>query len=401
MAVQKVSAAAKGHQAGKPDLLVTQETVEVLDRLLGADGSLVERWQYAAMEDTAIRIGLPAVGLTPVGPGTVSVGREVGATDRRELLGSGLTAAAVLAATGDVGAQLDQAQPPTMELADCRTTLATLDRNLWSRPPADLFPPAFEAWQTIETVLARRVHPGYTRQLVLLAGQLAASLSTVARFAGDAVLAARFAAIAERHADAVSDQLLTGRVAGIQTCVAFNDSQYDHAADVAASARPRAHAAQRARLSAYEAQAAAAAGDPHRAEQAIIEMRAAMPAAAAGPALTWNDAEEDLYTAIAYSHLPGQSRAAITHGMRAAAAFRDDKQGIGLAYVAVARGHLRRERPDLDAAAEAGLNAVAVLDECPNAVVADRIRLHLLIPLTRVARDEPAVRELASRVASI
>ncbi|WP_165938583.1 hypothetical protein [Parafrankia sp. BMG5.11] len=401
-----VRAAVLGTRGGKATSLPSRETVEALDRALAAQGELVALWRDAMMEDTAIRIGLqpPAGGLPPARSATVdSRAGEVRATDRRELfeLGGGFTAAAVFAATGDVGAQLDQAQPATMALADCRTALAHLEQNLWSLPPADLFPDAFEAWQTVETMLARRVHPGYTHQLVLLAGQLAAGLATVTRFGGNLAVAARFAALAERHAAAVDDPLLTGRVAGIQSCVAFNDGQYAQAADIAARARPRSHPAQRARLAAYEAQAAAANGDPQRADQAVGEMRAGMHAALAGPALTWNDAEEDLYTAITYSHIPDQGRLAITHGTRAAATFGNDLQGIGLAHVAVARGHLAGDRPAPAAAAEAGLHAVAVLGACPNAVVADRLRQHVLVPLTRIARDEPAVLELTGRIADV
>ncbi|ORT46891.1 hypothetical protein [Frankia sp. KB5] len=406
---QTVSAAVKGGQSGKPKLLPTKATVENLDAALRADGELLALWQDAVIEDTAIRIGRPTAGLLTVGQRTVVATRGVGATDRRQLFEGvgGLTAATVLATTSKVRDELDGARPKSFTVTELELQLADLQRDLWSVAPAVLFPPGFEAWQQVEDMLNRRVLLPAARRLTLLAGHFAAELSAVARFGGDDRLGRRFAEIAEEHAAAAADPLLIARVAGVQTWIAMEAGHWSFAADHAAQGRRSADRSQHARLAGYEAEAAAAAGDHVRAAEAIGVMRAGMGAALKGPVSgnlpgysppRWNGAEEDLYTALAAASTPGSGKIAIHHGTRAASEFVHDNQGVGLAHIAIARGHLDGDHPDPAAAAFAGIAALGAVVDSPNAVVEARARaLHRDLDRWDIAE----VDQFGARIAAI
>ncbi|WP_241882633.1 hypothetical protein [Frankia sp. KB5] len=387
----------------------SEATIVALDRGFRAGGGLFTAWVQARREDEEIRLArmatreFPGLGGLPPMPGrTVDATREVRPTDRRQLFEGmgGLTAAAVLAATSDVRDQLDGARPKSFTVTELELQLADLQRDLWSVAPAVLFPPAFEAWQQAEEMLNRRVLLPAARRLTLIAGNFSSRLATISRFGGDDRLGRRFADIAQEHATAAGDPLLTASLAQLQSWIAMDAGHWTVAADHAARGRQAGDPSAHARLAAYEAAAAAEAGDYVRASEAVSVMRSGMSAALKGPQV-WGDAEEDLYLAMAAAATPGASQKAIHHGTRSAEEFRPghDNQGIGLARIAVARGHLAGDHPAPDAAAVSGIAALDAVADSPNAVVEQRARaLHRqLSPWP----SEPLVQELGSRVAAV
>lgn len=396
-----VSAAMKGHQAGR-DALVTEATVKALDRALDAAGELTHLWKLALVEDVIYthEVPLHAVGgLLFGGERALWKAEEVVPTDRRRLFGlGGLTAASVLAVTGGVTEELGAARPNISTLARAETALEVLDRDMWAKDPAVLFEPAFEAWRDVEQMLAGRVQLPYIPRLTVLAGQLAAGLSSVCRAGGDDRLSREFIGIAEEHAAAVGEPLLRARVAGLHSCVAFNAGQWSLAADTAEKALLVALPGQKARLAAYGARAAAAAGYTVRAEQLIGTMRAGKRAALQGPG-TWNDGEEHVGFAEWAAKTPGAGRLAIEHGTAAVAAYTHDAVGTATAHVLVGHGHLDGDRPAPDAAAAAGLAALDATADVSNSTVHARVLglLHDLHPWP----TEPLVQELGRRVAAV
>ncbi|WP_261554851.1 hypothetical protein [Frankia tisae] len=321
-------------------------------------------------------------------------------TDRRLFGAGGLSAAAVLAFAGEVDAQLQTYRPRITDVADAETALADLERNRTTANPVGLFPPAYDAWKAVEDVLARRVHPAYVPKLTLLAGTLAAGLSTVASFAGDEKYGRIFAGIAEAHASAAGEPVLQARVAGIQSWQALDAGLALTAADIAAEGRRHADPADRARLAGYEAEAAAMAGLYDRADAALAEMQASMHAATAGhPAIEWGEANEHLFIALAATHTPGRASIAIAFGTRSVGAFDGPCQGQALAHLAVATEHLKAARPAPDSAAASAIAALEVVQAAPNAEVHDRARR--LASELEPWQSEPLVAELGRRVAAV
>lgn len=402
-----VSAALRGQQANRKDLLPGEAVVRRIDETLGARGELVTLWKTAKIEKEIHVLDVPFSvlgGLLPSSERTVDPTREVRSTDRRLFGVGGLSAAMVLAFAGDVDDQLQAHRPKITDVAGAETALADLERDRDAADPADLFPPAYDAWTAVEEILSRRVHPAYIPKLTLLAGTLAAGLSTVASFAGHERFGRVFAGIAEVHAHAAGEPALRARVAGIQSWQALDAGLALNAADIAAQGRQHADPADRARLAAYEAEAAAAAGLYNRAEEAITAMRDGMRdgmrAAATGrPAISWGEANEQLFTALTAAQTPGRAAEAISYGTSALTAFDRPCQGMALAHLAVASGHLRGSRPAPDTAAVSAVAALDVVNHAPNAEVHDRAR--------RIAtelspwRSDPLVQELDRRVAAV
>jgi hypothetical protein len=398
-----ISAGLRCHQSGRKDLLPTDAVVELLDQHLHANGELIGLWKAAVIEHTIHDLNVPFSaldGLLPEGWRTVDRTGEVRPTDRRLFNVGGLSAAAVLAFAGEVDEQLQAHRPRITEVADAETALADLERDRDAADPADLFPPAYEAWSTVEKILSRRVHPAYVPKLTLLAGTLAAGLSTVASFAGHERFGRVFAGIAEVHANAAGEPALQARVAGIQSWQALDAGLALNAADIAARGRRIADPADRARLAAYEAEAAAAAGLYGRAEEAVAAMREGARAAAAGtPAIAWGEANEHLFVALTAAQIPGRAADAVASGEIAAAGFERPCQGMALAHLAVASGRLRGSQPDPAAAAAATIAALDVVSAAPNAEVHDRARRLAaeMVPWQR----ESLVAELSRRVAAV
>ncbi|ABW12921.1 conserved hypothetical protein [Parafrankia sp. EAN1pec] len=404
---QALSAAAQGHQPGGREWRIPSDSVIIaLDRGLRADGSLFERWVQVKREDEEIRLGriaakaFPAMDGLPPPPGqTVDRAGEARTTDRRLFGVGGLSVAAVLAFAGDVDDQLQSHRPKITDVADAETALANLERDRDAADPADLFPPAYEAWTAVEGILPRRVHPAYVPKLTLLAGTLAAGLSTVASFAGHERFGRVFAGIAEVHANAAGEPALRARVAGIQSWQALDAGLALDAADIAARGRQHADPADRARLAAYEAEAAAA-GLYSRADEAVAAMRTSMRAAATGrPAIAWGDANEQLFTALTAAQTPGRATVAITLGTRAAESFDRPCQGMALAHLAVATGYVRKDRPAPDVAAASAVAALDIVEHAPNAEVHDRAR-RLATELSAWS-SESLVQELDQRTAAL
>ncbi|WP_248822316.1 hypothetical protein [Frankia sp. AgB32] len=286
-------------------------------------------------------------------------------------------------------------------MTELELQLAELQRDRWSVAPAVLFPPAFAGWQQVETMLNRRVLLPTARRLTLMAGHFAVELSTVARFGGDDRLGRRFADIAEEHAIAARDARLTGDVAGLQAWIAMDAGQWSVAADHAALGRASADRSQHARLAGYEAAAAAEAGDHQRAAEATIVMRATKAAGRLNPK-PWGDSDEALYIALTSAATPGAGGIAIRHGEQAATAFATARahQGVGLARLSMARGHLGGDHPEPDAAAATAIEALDAVAASPNAPVhlrASRLYQEQLAPWSR----EPLVQELGRRLTAV
>ncbi|OHV23949.1 hypothetical protein BBK14_23480 [Parafrankia soli] len=407
VARQALSAAARGHQPGGREWLIPSDTVAIaLDQGLRADGTLFGLWVQVRREDEEIRLAriaakaFPGMGGLPPLLGRTVEAREVRPTDRRLFGVEGLSAAAVLAFADGVDDQLRTHHPKITDVAGAETALADLERDRDAADPADLFPPAYDAWVTVETILSKRVHPKYIPKLTSLAGTLAAGLSTVASFADNDSIGRVFAGIAEVHANAAGEPALLARVAGIQSWQALEANLPLNAADIAAQARLRADPADRARLAAYEAEAAAVAGLYGRAENAITTMREGRSASIAGrPAIPWGTANEDLFVALTAAQTPGRATVAVIHGTRAVEAFERPCQGMALAHLATAAGHLRGDRPTPDNAAAAAIAALDVVRHAPNAEVHGRARR--LASELSAWESEPLVRELNARVATV
>ncbi|SNQ51537.1 conserved hypothetical protein [Frankia canadensis] len=393
-----VGAALRCEQHGKPHNLPTREIVAALDQALGADGVLICLWQDAVMEHTGIEIKLYGGGRPDIPWRTVDVEEGVGPTNRRELFeAGGLTAASVLAVTSGVTEQLSNAKPNISKVAAAEDALATLDRDMWAVHPAELIAPAFVAYRDVEGMLGGRLKARYVHRLTLLAGQLAAGLSTVCRYGGEDRLAREFIGLAEEHADDVQEPALIARVAGLHSCIAFNASQWGLAAETAARALAVGEPEQRARFAGYTARANAAAGCRSRAAEALEIMKASKRDAVARG--VWDDAEEHLGIAEWAAHTPGEGRTAIRHGELAAETAVHDTMGVALAHMLIGYGHLDGERAAPDAAAQEALAALDTVRAVPNATVTARVQtLHRR--LARWPRD-PLVQELGRRVAAV
>ncbi len=400
-----VSATLRGFQSGRRDLLPTERLVRQLDDVMGVSGQLVDAWRAAALAQAIAALNIPVSalpGLLPAEWRTVDRTGEVGSMDanRRMVLG-GISSAAVLAAVGAVDDEFRQATPGVVDLATAESALATLERDRNSVDPGILFPPGFEAWRGVEAILGRRVRLEVIPHLARLAGQLAAGLATVASFSGDDGTARAFAALAEKHAITAQVPILTARVAGLRSWMALDAGMPDMAADLAARGRQQSDPADHARLAAYEAEAASAAGDYRRAARAMQEMRAGQAVAERGPAaLPWTPHEAEIYEAVVAGHTPGRGSDAIRHGEAALQCPTGCPcQGVALAQIAIGRGRLDGDHPRPDAAAAAALAALEVDTMAPNASTRlEARRLHRrLAPWPR----EPLVQELGQRLAAV
>ncbi|MCK9898031.1 hypothetical protein [Frankia sp. AgB32] len=393
-----VGAALRCEQHGKPHALPARDMIAALDEALGADGVLYRLWQDAVMEHTGIEIKLYGGGRPDMPWRTVDLEGEVGPTNRRELFeAGGLTAASVLAVTSGVTEQLSNAKPNISKVASADDALATLDRDMWAVHPAELIAPAFAAYRDVEEMLGTRLKARYVRRLTLLAGQLAAGLSTVCRYGGEDRLAREFIGLAEEHADDVQEPALIARVAGLHSCIAFGANQWGLAAETADRALSVGESHQRARFAGYAARANAAAGYRGRAAEAIETMTRNKAAAVARG--VWDDAEEHLGIAEWAAHTPGEGRTAIRHGGLAAETAVHDVVGVAIAHILVGRGHLDGERPDPETAAQEGITALAAVAVVPNATVRARVqKLHQqLAPWSQ----EPLVVEFGQRLAAV
>lgn len=273
---QKVSAAAKGHQAGKSELLVTQDTVAVLDRALHADGRLLDLWRAAAVEDHVARIGASSLGIT-IGTGgdqdpprpTVEPRGEVNQTDRRQFVELGALSA--LAAS-------------TQQRMDAAVTFTTLDeleadadeiaRVYGSAPHASLLPEVGSRWRQIRAVLDGPVAPEARPRVTTLGGQFTYFLGRLAFNANDMRSARRFAGLAARYADEVGDPVLILSIAALRSSVAYWRQEYGKALNALRAVGHLSDPYMDARIAAYEARTYAALGDAVAARAALDRMEA-------------------------------------------------------------------------------------------------------------------------------
>ena len=353
------SAAAKGREV--PSVELTAE----LDDALDADGELLALRDLAADERTARRRARHGNDDT----------KEVRPTDRRQLIttSAAFSFSTVLASAADRSRAIAAATSDPLTLSELEYEYSEIHRLIHSTDPTALLPRVHTAWDQVETLLDGRVAPRTAVRLTVLAGQYASKIGFLGRFMGSEHLARRFAVVAGQHADATADPGLLGTVAALDTWIAMDAGQWSAAADAAARGRHATSPGLTARLAAYEAVAASAAGLTHQADEALAAMHASMSTATTGTT-AWNDAEEDLYTALAAVHLPGQATLAITHGTRAARTFIDDNQGVGLAHCAVAQAHLATDNPRPDEAAAAAIAALDAVADSPNADVERRVQ---------------------------
>ncbi len=402
------TAAVRGHQSGKEHLLPTRETVEHLDRALGADGELLTLWQDASIEDHAIGIGAPprattaaATGRAPEQAATVEHGEEVSPTRRRDALRSGLAlgsaavAAALaerIAAADSRPASLDQYEAEIHQIA--RTYRTTSHVKLAER----LEP----AWLSTERLLDTRVSSKVRSRLTWIAGWQAFYLGTLGFDTDNDQAAREFLALASQHATDTGDRLLAGSAAAMRSTVAYFNAAYDTAADIAHEAGQEAHPYSQPILAGCEARSAALAGRPDDAQTALARMQDHVWDSGVLPGPNPGDeAFAHAFLAVTLSHL-GHGQTAESHvrtGLDLELANGPDNYvQISGNWTVLGMTFLHRAHPDPEQAAAAAREALLVLDTTPTRGAIQRAG-DMLRQMTSRWPELPAVRDLGDVVA--
>ncbi|KPM53152.1 hypothetical protein ACG83_27735 [Frankia sp. R43] len=367
-----------------------------------ADGELLALWQSAVMEDTAIRIRLPipADGLPPTAGITVEPHRpeEVRATDRRDVLRLGVAAptmAAALALAENASHALS-AQPSEWTVAQLDEGTTAIAESYWSTPHDQLLATLLDCYQQAESIGRATRLPAAQARISGIAGQYAYYLARLGYHSGDRRLATAFGVVAEQYAAAAEDPLLSGAVAGLRSCSAFNASRYAEAARVAEAAlrAPDVHEYTAPRLAAYLASAEAAAGRPPRARAALERMNELpLPATRLPGPGHFDPAERTLYHALTLAEL--DDPVAPHHAQNAIEIYPSEHvEGSALAWCALARG---LSQDDPGQAANAAVHALTLSNTWPAATVVQRAR-RVHAQLTVDHRHAPEVIALGKKL---
>lgn len=369
------TAAVRGHQSGKEHLLPTRETVEILDRVLGADGELVALWRGASLEDHAIEIGerspVTSAGMArrdPQRTATVEQGEEVSPTRRRDALRGGLVFGSAAAAAA-LSERIATADPRPAKLDQYEAEIHQIARVYRTTPHTELAERLESAWLRTENLLDTRVSPKTRRRLTWIAGWQAFYLGTLGFDTGDDDAAREFLALADQHATDIDDHLLAGSAAAMRSTVAYFTGAYGTAADIAYQARQNAHAYTRPILAGCEARAAALSGRPDDARAALADMQDHVWSGGVMPGPNPGDqAFVHAFLAVTFSHL-GEGEKAESHArtgldLELANGPRHYVQVSGN-YTALALTLLNRDHPDPEQAATAAGQALAVLGNTP------------------------------------
>ncbi len=398
------TAAVRGHQSGKEHLLPTRETVEHLDRALGADGELLALWQDASIEDHAIGIGAPppatragATGRAPEQAAIVETDGEVGPTRRRDALRSGLvlSSATVAAALAE---RIAAADPRPANLDRYEAEIHHIARTYRTTPHVELAQRLEPAWLRTEQILDTRVSANVRHRLTWIAGWQTFYLGTLGFDTGNDQAAREFLALAGQHATDTGDRLLAGSAAAMRSTVAYFNGAYDTAANIAHEAGQQAHPFSLPILAGCEARAAALAGRSEDAHAALGRMQdhvwdgGDMPGPNPG-----DNAFAHAFLAITLSHL-GQGEKAESHARTGLdlelASGPDNYVQISGNWTAVGMTFLNRARPDPEQAAAAAREALLVLGATPTRGALQRVG-DMLRHMTSRWPELPAVAELA------
>ncbi len=333
---------------------VSEAVADDLDDFFGADGEIIA-WRRRAVTRRRDRK------------------REVRTTNRRDLLWSAgaPVAAEALDRAEQVSRAIAAAQPDPWTLAELAEDSTRIAEVYWSVPLDQLLPEVIARWEQCADMLDRAPIGKTGEQLVHLAGHFACYAARIGSHTGDRRLVSGFGALAGQYADASSDPLLIGSVAGLRSCQAFHSGRFAEAAALAGRAVGHAHPYNRARLFAYQALALAAGGHPDQARDALAEMRAHMVSLPRMPgAGLFDEGEQLLFSAMALADLD-DGRAAEAFACEAIAGTpAAHYQDHGLALVTIGKA---RATSDPGAAADAGLRALEVNRAWPEVSVERRI----------------------------
>lgn len=269
-----VRAAITGLKGGRPLPLPREDTVKRLDEALGAEGTLLARWQAAVLEATTLRLGMaapatPAEGSRhllpdPAGP----TGEDT--TNRRVF--SALTALAALAAA--TRQRIADGGVPERTLDELESDVDEIAQVYGSSPPADLLPEVTERWQQVEKILEGRMSADMRSRVTLLAGQLGYFLGRLAFNVQDLRAARQFAGLAGIYAEETGEPVLLMSVAALHSSIAYHTSRYHQALAALRSIGHLRHPYMDARIAAYRARTFAQLGDADAARAALNEMEA-------------------------------------------------------------------------------------------------------------------------------
>ncbi|EIV94551.1 hypothetical protein [Frankia sp. QA3] len=362
-----VSAACRGEQHGSPWLLPSRQVVEGLDRELHAAGRLVQLWQDAVMEHTALQIKRKGVGHLPAGNSTVverpAAGEENPTdADRRQFVE--LAALSTLAFETTRRIDASGAAPTLGELED---DMADIAASFDTTPRLTLIAEVAGRWKQVEAMLDgdnQRLTVTDSLRTTRLGGQLTYYLGRLAFTGGHYRDARRFADLSDRYAAQIDDDILIGSLAALRSSIAYYTHRWDDAATIAGRARRAAPPYLAARLAAYEARGQARLGRVHATESALTAMREA-----AGAATTprpgsspFTAGSAAMFAAVCAIELG--DGAEVRHRAQQAVDLLDPRshEERGHAYLCLATGVLLQDRPDPAAAVAASRAAAAVPD---------------------------------------
>ncbi|MGF7234090.1 MAG: helix-turn-helix domain-containing protein [Frankia sp.] len=288
--------------------------------------------------------------------------REVSPTDRREAL-RGLALGAVAA---EISRRIGRADPDALTIDEYEADVYRVAESYFAMPHTRVIERLAPAWRTIEDMLDARVSPAVRRRLTTIAGQYAFYLGKAAFDLGDNDAARRFFALTNHHAVYADDDLLAGSVAAMRASVAYFSGAYPVAADIAQSARRKAHPFNRPILAGSEARAAALAGRTLAAVRALADMQDTvweggfLPGAGRGDASLVHAIHATTLTNLGRGD-EAEEHARISLRLDKAS---DPDQFVRISgdWKCIGQSFLRRPLPDADGAADALGNALSMLD---------------------------------------
>jgi hypothetical protein len=336
-----------------------------MDEVLKQGGDLIRA--QVAMADAQAHVRNVAR-LGAAGAGVVEVRTEAGTTDRREF-GGATVAAMIVAATSAAGVVSDEmarADPTPRELSTLEADTRRVWDNLNRVPPDRLLPAALSQWNDARTHLRRDVSNPPRGRLNRVACTTATSMAILGNRMGRSAMADTFADLAGQYAARSGNPIMIGRVAGLRAILAADAGDYDLVVDVIGPVRREAHPSQRARLTAFQAEAYGQTARVQQAHDALADMRADLR-----HSVGFSDAGAQLFTAMTLTALGDP--AGHEYAVRAAGWLGDDTDGVGLANVTAGRALLLCDHPDPVAAAGAGRSALRATAEVTNAGVAHHV----------------------------
>jgi len=391
--MQRTRQAVSQWERGKE--LPDKNDVGKLDTALNTGGELLTLWQRARLAQRAKDDGTDLEGVI--------------ATDRRQAM----TAALGAAAAAELSRRIARADPDPLSLdryeAHVHRVAAAYRTTSHEQMVAQVGP----KWRNVEDLLDTRISPKVRAQLTAVAGWYAFYLGTLGFDMGDDDAAIGYLRLADQHAAEADEllpaksplrsdvHLLSGSTAAMRSSVAYFTRAYAQAADIARQAREGAHPYTRPLLAGCEARAAALAGRPDDAREALADMQDHVWQGDVMPGPNPGDpAFMHSFMAVTLTHL-GDGVAAEQHAQVGLdleiASGPDHFVQISGTYNALGQALLRRDDPDPERAADAAMRALdAVADRSHPRTVERAGQMWRTLDSRWPA--VPAVRELGQRL---